>query len=524
MKKIKFGGLIVILSLCVAACDSSYLDTKPTSTVATSTVFETTENAKMAINGIARLMVLQQLATQTHCGEGTIKFLHGEYMGENFSRPNLASGWYTVMNATMHESNTSIYSYYPWYYYYMLMGNANTVIGNIDDAQGSDADKQFIKAQALTYRAYCYTMLVQFYCYRWADSNNGSSVTNLRDGLVLRTEANVSEVNIPLSSSGEIYKQIYSDLDEAIDLFQKSGKTREKVWEPNINVAYAVYARAAITRQDYATAAIMAPRARQGFGLMSNTDYKAGFSQPNGEWIWGSYGGEDQTLYFYGFHSYMSYDGATSIIRTYPVCISRTLYDKIPDSDLRKGMFLDPGNTPYTSVGKIESGSDLGIKVYADHPTMTSAHELAAYMSFKFSINGSYGVGYINHFRSAEMILIEAEANYFTNNASAAQNLLNTLNRESGRDPNYTCTSTGADLLNEIKFYRAVELWGEGFDWFDKKRYNDPLVRLSFANGGSFGDAAADNRDVSYGNRWTNVTPLIESESNKAIGDPNWQP
>jgi len=514
MKKIKIFSLLLV-SVFFAACSSDYLDTVPTASTATVTLFETTENAKMAMNGIARLMVVQHLGTQTQCGEGTIKFLFGEYMGENFSRPALASGWYTVMNAMYHENNSSsYYSAYPWIYYYMLMGNANVFIQNIDEAEGPEAEKQFLKAQAYTYRAYCYTMLVQFYCYRWDDSNNGSSVTQLRDGLVLRTEEHLDITDIPLSSSGDIYRQIYSDLDIAIGLFEQSELSRKNVWEPNINVAYATYARAAITRQDYAKAEEMAAKARQGYALMTNAEYMSGFSSPNSEWIWGSYGGEDQTLYFYGFHSYMAYDAGTSIIRTYPVCISKTLYDRIPETDIRKDMYLDPGDVAYTSVGGIAANTDLARSVYAAHPSMTSAHTLAAYMSFKFSIDGSIGVGYINNFRTAEMLLIEAEAKYFRNDADGARQTLNTLNQR--RDEAYECTASGEELLNEIKFYRAVELWGEGFDWFDKKRYNDPITRLAFGAGGSFGAAAAEDRPVDFGNRWTYVTPLVERENNKA--------
>ena len=193
MKNIKLYSLIFVFTALFSACESEYLDSVPTSSVSTVTVFETTENAKMAINGIARLMVGQHLSTQTHCGEGTIKFLHGEYMGENFSRPALASGWYTVMNGTYMENYSSIYSYYPWFYYYMLIGNANTFIAYIDNAEGPESEKQFLKAQALTYRAFSYMQLIQFYCYRWVDSNNGTSLTNLADGLVLRTENNLEE-------------------------------------------------------------------------------------------------------------------------------------------------------------------------------------------------------------------------------------------------------------------------------------------------------------------------------------------
>ena len=507
-------NFVLLFSVCFTACSDDYLNTLPTASTSTATAFETTENAKMALNGIARLMVMQHLTTQTHCGEGTIKFLHGEYTGENFSRPAL-SGWVALFNSTFHESTTSIYAYYPWYYYYMLIGNVNTFLANIDNATGPDAEKQFLKAQALTYRAYCYTMLVQFYCYRWDDSNNGTSMTRTMDGLVIRTEENMNEMNVPLSSSGEVYKQIYDDLDDAISLYEASGLSRTKVWEPNINVAYATYARAAITRQDYAKATEMATKARTGHNLMTNAQYISGFSEPNSEWIWGSYGGEDQTLFFYGFHSYMAYDANTSINRGNPVCISKTLYDKIPATDIRRDMYLDPETVTQSAVGQITDATFVA-GVRARFPNLRTDHLIWAYMSFKFSIGrDAIGVGYINHFRSAEMILIEAEARHFQGQTTEPQALLNALVRDSGRDPDYTCTATGADLLSEIKMYRAIELWGEGFDWLDKKRWNEPIVRVHFPNGNML--TAVINRPVDYGNRWTFVTPLIERENNKAI-------
>ncbi|MDR3253305.1 MAG: RagB/SusD family nutrient uptake outer membrane protein [Tannerella sp.] len=517
MKNIKYTGLLFLSILIFSACGDDYLDTKPTSSTSTATVFETTDNAKMAINGMARLMVNQYLSTQTHCGEGTIKFLHNEYLGENFTRPALASGWYTVMNGTYIENNNSIYNYYPWYYYYMLIGNANLFVSKIDEAEGSEADKNFLKAQALTFRAYSYMQLVQFYCYRWDDSNNGASVTNLLDGLILRTEENMGERDLPLVSSGEIYKQIYADLDQAISLYESSNAIkRENVWEPNINVAYATYARTAITRKDYEKAETMAAKAREGFKLMSVDEYKAGFSMANSEWIWGSYGGDDQTLYYYGFHSYMAYDANTSINRSYPVCISKTLYDKIPATDIRTGLFLDPGSTTYSATTGVVAAA-LATQVRADHPTMLSSHSVAAYMNFKFSVNGSYGVGFIPHFRSSEMLLIEAEAKYFRNQEFGAQAALNELTRDSKRDPSYECTATGAALLAEIKTYRAIELWGEGFDWMDKKRYSEPIVRVAFADGGNFYSTTAITIPVGMYNKWTYVTPLIETQNNQAL-------
>jgi hypothetical protein len=121
----------------------------------------------------------------------------------------------------------------------------------------------------------------------------------------------------------------------------------------------------------------------------------------------------------------------------------------------------------------------------------------------------------MNHFRSAEMYLVDAEAKYRQGKpASDIQNLLVALNNTSGRDPNYTCTKTGTDLLNEIKLYRAIELWGEGFDWFDMKRWGDPIVRKTYANGGNFITPLALTITPDMNNKWTWRLPLKETDFN----------
>ena len=105
------------------------------------------------------------------------------------------------------------------------------------------------------------------------------------------------------------------------------------------------------------------------------------------------------------------------------------------------------------------------------------------------------------------------------NNASAAQAALVTLNKTSGRDPEYSCNKTGADLLNEIKLYRRIELWGEGFDWFDMKRWKDPLVRHTYAEGGNFLATLAVTILPNEKNEWRFMIPTRETDYNKAVKD-----
>jgi len=508
MKNLNILACLLVSLFLWSSCSEDYLDTKPTADTATSTIFETTDNAALAINGINKLMTRQLLETQGFNGEGTIKMYYGNYPGNHFLY-NLA-GWAPIINGDFHENISSIYDYYPWYYYYMIIGNANFIIANIDNAKGTDADKQFIKAQALTFRAYSFTMLSQLYCKRWSDSNNGAS-----EGLVLRTD--ISTGDQPLSTLKEVYEQIYSDLDEAISLYTSSGKSRTKNYDPDKNVAYAIYARAAITRQDYTTAGTMSVNARTGYPLMNNTAYKAGFYSPTQEWIWSSYGASDETLYFYSYFAYIAYNSSASQVRTYPRCISKELFNKIPETDIRKGLFLDPTGYTFTATTGL-AGKDLKARAFALYPKMYSTATAYAYMQFKIAAEDLPGVGNLNHFRSSEMYLIEAEAKYFTSDETAAQQALIALTKDSGRDPSYTCTKTGTDLLNEIKTYRAIELWGEGFDWFDLKRWGDSVSRKSYANGGNF----LSTLDVTYGptekNNWVWKIPEKETDYNKAIG------
>lgn len=494
-------------ALLLTACSSDFLETAPSDSTATETVFETTANAKLAINGLAKLMTTQQMGSQGYNGEGTIKMYYGNYPGNHFmvnhsSRTNQINGNY-------YDNITSTYNYYPWHYYYKLISNANAIIHNIDAAEGPQKEKDYIKAQALTYRAYSYSMLSQLYGNRWDDSNNGTT-----KALVLRLEPTSDPM--PLSSLGEIYDQVYEDLDYALSLFDSANYSRNENFEIDASVAQAVYARAAITKQDYATAALYAESARVNNPLMSVEEYKEGFANPTSEWIWSSYGAVDETLYFYSYFAYIAYNSTASNVRTKPKRMSKELYDQIPATDIRRDLFLDPeGFDINESTGR--AGDDLEENAYDRYPDLPSNAQVFAHMQFKISANDMPGVGHLNHFRSSEMVLIEAEAKYFLGDEAGVATLLEELTASTNRDSNYTVTATGDDLFAEIKKYRAIELWGEGFDWFDTKRWNDPIDRKGVSDGGNFMPPVAVKIEPQEKNKWTWKTPQRETDNNDLI-------
>ena len=146
--------------------------------------------------------------------------------------------------------------------------------------------------------------MIHYYAVRWKDSNNGSA-----DGVVLRLDETTGD--IPMSSQLEVYNQIYKDCQDAITLYEQSGMDREAsdVWLPNKIVAHAVYARAALNREDYSTALAQAKLAREGYPLMSNAEYAAGFATPTSEWIMGSYGGSDENMWYYTYGTQFACNG-----------------------------------------------------------------------------------------------------------------------------------------------------------------------------------------------------------------------
>lgn len=531
----------------LTSCSDSWLDTTSTQTVEGDDFFSTTSNARLAINGLCRIMVQQHsYYGQSFNGEGTMKLLYGEYMGETFNFPYMSPGWYSIMigDANYTQSNSTIYDSYPWYYYYMLVSGANAVIGRVESAEGSQAERDFLKAEALTFRAYSFMRLSEFYCDPWYKSNEGAT-----DGIVLRLKevaAAGESTDMPLSTLAKTYEQIYDDLDEAIRLYQSSGLIRDDVYGdasstisfPDEKVAHSIYARAALNRQDYGKALSEAKLALgDNYTLMDKSSYYSGFDTPNDEWVWGVYNDASETIWYYGWQLYMACNGyyAQNGIN---VCISRSFIEQFPDTDIRKGLFLTEKTflnegEKFTDVVNANEGRTTGAFLSDDTYYKANAYVKAtvpeavkqnfAYASLKFQATGQPAVGCQPIIRNSELLLIVAEAAYYEDaTGKQSQDALNELNATSGRDAAYTCTKTGDELLKEIKKYRGLELWGEGFDWFDHKRWGDPVVRHGLQEDGNFSGYISGTYGFTESGEyvstfWKWILPGRETDYNTAI-------
>lgn len=541
MKKIinkLFAGSLLAGMMLVSSCAGDYLDTAPTDSTGATDAVGTTANAMKALNGIAKIMTTQHsYFGGGFAGENNIMIQYESYPSENYNYNLYAPGWSLIFNQEFHTRANSIYDAYAWYYYYTIAGNANTILANIDNAEGTEAERDFVKASALTFRAYAFEKLVHYYCWRWQDSNNGAS-----QGIVLRLDESTGGQGY--ATLAETYAQIYKDLDEAIMLFEQSGMDRNasQVWMPNINVAHAIYARAALTKQDYTKALTEAKLARQNYPLMSNAEYHAGFCNPTSEWIFGSFGSSQENNWYWSYGTQYACNGYyASTQQTGAGSIGRELINRIPNDDARKALFLTEDKFPGYNFND-GSAMDLGYGILGmgDDEKKADAlwEEAAAYCQkmavsgleapyqagymylggqLKFYVFDTPGVSYLPFIRSSEMVLVEAEANYFLNDETAARAALVELNATSGRNPEYTCDKSGEALWNEIMDYRELELWGEGFAWSDYKRWNRDIVRHSFAEGGNAHIFVAKTIPASGVNKWTWDVPLNETDYNDEL-------
>lgn len=550
--KIFIKGAVALASIAVmASCSDSYLQTNPITEIAKPQVTQSVKTCRMGMRGIAYYMKSQYMNTNGglfNNGEGTLQAFYGEGLGQDdfmYLQQARFSGAYLNLEYCAQPGYWAPSA--PWGYLYAVITQANTVLAGIDGAEGDEKERNFIKAQLLTFRAYAYWRLLQFYAPRWEDAKGGEiKVVVRRDGTELNADA-------PLMTMNETFEMIYKDLDDAIGYFEAAPEVKrtDKI-EPDLNVARGIYARTALIKHDWATAETMANKARTGYTIMDEAGYRDGFTNyDNEEWMWCSSKASDDSIYYWDNVAFYAANGA--YIWYWAVmgagAINIDLYRQMDEKDIRRALFLTPDKIPamdeadwwsedYINISNMSlMRSRLGrtpIRQFNAWLTdVTPAGFNLAYTAPKdetqeqeivvplgahgklFANNGDLG-GSTLYMRAAEMLLIEAEAAAMQNKSTVAQNLLNELN--SKRIPGYSCTKSGDDLINEVRLQRRIELWGEGHNWFDLKRWNLPIVRREWVAGdptsGNIPQACAINVATTACHGWRFAVPDSESHYN----------
>ena len=331
-------------------------------------------------------------------------------------------------------------------------------------------------AQARAVRAFAYLNLAPYFQFGYAAGASDLPC------VPLVTEATVNFTENPRATVAEIYELIISDLTFAIENLE--GYVRSDKSRIDQQVAYGLRARAYLNMEEWALAAADASKAAAGYTPASLAEVSKPFLYDIGEhnWIWGYDMRSDIALSnpYATSSSWLrsfSGDGYAAACQVY-ACINSLLYDKIPDSDVRKGWWVDESlksplleSVTWNGV----SGSDVAA-LEIDNVKMA----FLPYTNVKFgmfSVGGTANDEDWPFMRVEEMILIQAEGLAKSGQTSEAAALLEDFVR-TYRDPSYSAAAGGRSLEDEIWFQRRVELWGEGFSNADTRRLDKPLVRF----------------------------------------------
>ena len=334
------------------------------------------------------------------------------------------------------------------------------------------------------------------------------------------TEKTVEFTKNPRASVAQIYELILNDLDWAIDNLE--GFSRPDKSRIDRQTAYGLRARANLYMGNWAAAASDAALAAEGYVPASIEDVSSPsfYSLNEHNWIWGYDMTTDVALsnpYATSSSWIRSFsgDGYSAATQVYS-CINRLLYDKIPETDVRKGWWVNADlesplleNVSWNGV----SGKDV-----ATLEIENVKLPFLPYTNVKFGMNA---IGSTNNdedwpfMRVEEMILIQAEGLVRSGQEDAGRQILEDFVK-TYRDPSYSADTGGRSIEDEIWFQRRVELWGEGFSNPDTRRLGKPLVRFHDAASSNFPAAFRFNMPADDG-WWLMRFSTAETNTNLSI-------
>jgi hypothetical protein len=382
-----------------------------------------------------------------------------------------------------------------WTTLYTMIANANTIIGLYREEPHEPVHKAGL-GQAYAIRGLAYSYLIQLYQH----SGTGNPAIAERPGVPLRFAAteNIDEKErtqlTGRNTVARVHQQIEADLMRAVRLLDAYRRPFKYLVDQQ--VAQGFLARFYLLTGRWEKAEAAAHEAGRNYKIMTKAQLHDGFMDIlNDEWMWGfDHTTETQTLYG-SFFSHLSnlapgYAGAGYA----PRLIDAALYAAIPPTDERKTLFNDSTGRPGPNGNYIHA---------SDWP----------YANLKFGDKGDWTMDYV-YMRAAEMVLIEAEAQLRQGKATEAAVTLKRL--MANRDPAWNRTTVSID---DIFLQRRIELWGEGFGFFDLKRLNKGIDR-TYRGSNHPVKIKAPAGDA----RWLYQIPLAEIQENPFIKEEDQNP
>ena len=446
MKYLKYITIAVLI-FSVQSC-SDFLEQEPGLQTSIDELLQNKKGVLTALNGLYREVEAntrgERFAVYADMQGGNIKFTPasaGNSKGQITAAPNV--------RAVYSFEDLSETSNFKLFYdgSYAIINQANLILEYIPSLpDATDVEKNQIKAEALTIRAYAHFLLSLVYSQNYGYTPNASHL-----GIVYNTESIKSGLKYPArKTAAETYSLIIADLRTALDNYSSNAALAGPSYSFfNKNNTKALLARVYLYKKDWANAYETANDVitNSGVTLVNSSNLIAQWSQadiPLSETLLefsipkdaeGSVSSSMSSYFGYNGSNYAAYVASNDLINLYE------------NGDLRKQLF-----------------------VTASLPTLINGVLTGANYNFtkKFQDNAGYVA-----FRLSEMYLIRAEAALENNRSDLAFADINIIRSRA----NASLLTNTTNLKEALLLERRKELCFEGQLFFDLTRNQKGITR-----------------------------------------------
>ncbi len=460
--KIKYLTIIVLLVLLFTSC-KDYLEREPKYALNTELALSTFDGLVLATNG-----AYAPLYAVPWYGRNFV--VNGDLLGGNLKGSPMNSGRFREWYAFEINPSTASFLWGPAYFAISRANNVLEYADKLEDPTVDDEELDHIKGECYFIRALAYFDLVRTYGQPYTHNPQSPGVP-----IVLKTELTFPARN----TVAEVYTQINSDLDNAIELMGTSTRAIGNSTRATADrhTANALKAKVALYMEDWQTAADYSNR------VISSTLFFM-YTPSNYIGVWGI-------------------NEASEII--FEVCGTTTSEYKINDYYNEIGNIVSPdGYGDLCATEQLLSTfepNDIRRDLYVQSPEYPGYSWPAKYPGK----DGNISVNNIPVLRLSEMYLIRAEATLNGATGYDALNDYNVIRTNRGLTASETVT------LQDIYDERRKELCFEGNQKWDLTRTGRSLDRDEAENS----TITAANIDIPFpDNRWVMAIPINQLDVN----------
>jgi len=447
INRVKLATFIAILFLLQGCSD--FLEQEPGTQISITEQLKTKEGVLQAVNGMYR-----SLESTLRGGNYTI---YADLQGGNLKftpstaesskgKISILTGVSNIYSFDDQSNNSNLANFYS--NSYTVINQANLILEFTDAlTDATEAEKNQIKAEALTVRAYAHFLVSEVYSQNYGFTADASHLG------IIYTRASIDKGLIypARETVANTYSFIIEDINTALHLYSDAKILGGPVYSYfNKTSAKALLARVYLSKKDWKNAYDTASDVitNSGINLVNTSNYISEWAQPDlpiSEILLEltipktNEGGASGSLSsFYGYTSPTVYANYAA---------SQDLIDLYETSDIRKQLFL------VQPISTIVNLQPVALKYY---------------FTRKFQGNPGYVA-----FRLSEQYLIRAEAAVELNNTNQAKTDLNTLRLRA----NASAVQDAENLKEAIFLERRKELCFEGHLLFDIGRNHSNISR-----------------------------------------------